>query len=69
VERRWTDAEEYQANQASLARLMEGLLERCESHVYLYAVGLNQAGINQSSPLLSAMQLFLKRMRGAAQHA
>ena len=69
VEKRWTDAEEYQANQASLARLMEGLLERCESHVYLYAVGLNQAGINQSSPLLSAMQLFLKRMRGAAEHA
>ncbi|NMC47466.1 MAG: hypothetical protein GYA52_11635 [Chloroflexi bacterium] len=69
VERRWTDAEEYQANQASLARLVEGLLERCESHVYLYAVGLNQACINQSSPLLSAMQLFLKRLRGAAQHA
>lgn len=69
MEKRWTDTEEYQANQAALARLVKGLLERCENHIYLYAVGLNQAGINQSSPLLSAMQLFLKRMRGANNHA
>lgn len=68
LEQHWSDAEEYQANQSALARLIQGLLDRCEEHVYLYAVGLNQAGINQSSPLLSAMQLFLKRMIGAESH-
>lgn len=63
-EKRWTDAEEYQANQSALARLVQGLLDRCEDHVYLYVAGLNQAGINQSSPLLSGIQLFLKRIYG-----
>jgi hypothetical protein len=61
-EKRWTDVEEFQANQSALARLVQGLLDRCEEHVYLYVAGLNQAGINQSSPLLSGMQLFLKRI-------
>lgn len=60
-EKRWTDAEEFQSNQAVLARLVQGLLERCKKHVYLYVTGMNQAGINQNSPLLSGMQLFLKR--------
>ncbi len=60
-EKHWTDADEFQTNQSTLARLVRGLLNRCEGHVYLYAAGLNQAGINQSSPLLSGMQLFLKR--------
>ncbi|MGV8027123.1 MAG: hypothetical protein AB2L18_11245 [Anaerolineaceae bacterium] len=63
-EKRWTDAEEYQANQSALARLVQGLLDRCEEHVYLYVAGLNQAGMSQSSPLLSGMQLFLKRIYG-----
>ncbi len=63
-EKRWTDAEEFQANQSALARLVQGLLDRCEEHAYLYVAGLNQAGINQSSPLLSGMQLFLKRIYG-----
>ena len=57
----WTDADEFQNNQATLARIVRGLLDRCEGHVYLYIAGLNQAGINQSSPLLSGIQLFLKR--------
>ena len=60
-EKPWTDADEFQNNQATLARIVRGLLDRCEGHVYLYVAGLNQAGINQSSPLLSGMQLFLKR--------
>jgi len=60
-EKPWTDADEFQNNQATLARIVRGLLDRCEGHVYLYIAGLNQAGINQSSPLLSGMQLFLKR--------
>jgi hypothetical protein len=66
---RWTDAQEFAANQASLERLVRGLLDRCEEHVYLYTVGLNQAGINQHSPLLSGIQLFLKRTRGMQTHA
>ncbi|HAF61093.1 MAG TPA: hypothetical protein DCK95_02070 [Anaerolineaceae bacterium] len=67
--KRWTDAQEYQANQSSLERLVRGLLDRCEEHVYLYVVRLNQAGINQSSPLLSGIQLFLKRTMGVKNHA
>ena len=66
---RWTDAQEFTANQSSLERLVRGLLDRCEEHVHLYAVGLNQAGINQHSPLLSAIQLFLKRTREMQPHA
>jgi len=65
----WTDAQEFTANQSSLERLVRGLLDRCEEHVYLYAVGLNQAGINQHSPLLSGIQLFLKRTLGVDRHA
>lgn len=60
-DKQWTDVDEFQTNQATLARLVRGLLDRCEEHVYLYVAGLNQAGINQNSPLLSGMQLFLKR--------
>ena len=65
---RWTDAQEFAANQSSLERLVQGLLDRCEEQVYLYAVGLNQAGINQHSPLLSGIQLFLKRTREMQSH-
>lgn len=67
-DKRWMDAQEFQANQNALARLVAGLLDRCSEHVYLYVAGLNQAGMSQSSPLLSAMQLFLKRSYRMEQH-
>jgi len=68
-EKSWSDADEFKTNQNTLARLVTGLLDRCTEHVYLYVVGLNQAGINQSSPLLSGMQLFLKRSYRVETHA
>ncbi len=69
IGQKWTDADEYMTNQESLSRTIGGLLDRCDEHVYLYAVGLNQAGINQSSPLLRALQLFLKRTAQEGEHA
>ncbi len=52
----WTDAEEYEINQQSLARLTSGLLRRCRYHVYMCSVAYNERGLEERGQLLLAMQ-------------
>lgn len=58
---RWTDVDEYQANQDTLERLVTGLLHRCRQHVYLNYLRLNERGEEGRSNLLLAVQSLKRR--------
>ena len=59
---KWQDADEIKANQESLARLVRGLLRRCNQHLYLYTAGIDDQGREQRNQLLQAFQLVYKRL-------
>ena len=59
---KWQDANEIKANQESLARLVRGLLRRCNQHLYLYTAGMDDQGREQRNQLLQAFQLIYKRL-------
>ena len=59
---KWHDANEIKANQESLARLVRGLLRRCNQHLYLYTAGIDDQGREQRNQLLQAFQLVFKRL-------
>ncbi len=50
----WTDANEFEARQTALFRLVVGLLRRCRKHVYLGNSRLNEQGYEETGPLWSA---------------
>jgi len=52
----WTDVEEYEINQQSLARLTSGLLRRCRDHVYMCSVAYNERGLEERGQLLLTLQ-------------
>ncbi len=60
----WTDSDEVQANNATLARLMTGLLHRCRSKVYLGLTDLNESGYEQRGALIRAFQQVLNQKTG-----
>jgi hypothetical protein len=53
---KWTDHFEYENNQQSMKRLVEGLLFRCREQVTLCIVQINEQGNEQRSPLLRSVQ-------------
>ena len=55
----WTDADEVEANNATLARLMTGLLHRCRGRVYLGLTDLSESGYEQRGALIRAFQQIL----------
>jgi hypothetical protein len=57
----WTDTDEVDANNASLARLLSGLLQRCRSKVYLGLTELSESGYEQRGILIRAFQQILQR--------
>lgn len=57
--RLWTDADEVQVNQQSMARLISGLLLRCRERVYLGIPELGESGFEQRGELLRAFQKVL----------
>lgn len=59
----WTDADEYNANQQALTRLVRGLALRCKEHIFLCTARINERGAEERGPLLQALQLILRRMR------
>ena len=59
---KWEDANEIKANQENLARLIRGLLRRCNQHLYLYTAGMDDQGREQRNQLLQAFQLLFKRL-------
>ncbi|MFO3795908.1 MAG: hypothetical protein ACK8QZ_01310, partial [Anaerolineales bacterium] len=60
VGRPWTDADEVQAAQEGLARLIDGLLRRCRRRVYLGVSELGESGFEQRGRLLLAFQRLLQ---------
>lgn len=59
----WSDMEEHNANQNSLARLIRGLAARCQEHIYLCSARVNERGAEERSALLQAFQALLRRLR------
>jgi hypothetical protein len=51
----WTDANELEARQLALYRLVVGLLRRCRGHVYLGMSRLSEQGYEETGPLLLAV--------------
>ncbi len=70
--RLWTDADELEAGRAALERLVNGLVSRCRSALYLGLSDLNEQGYEQRGALLRALQrLRIRRLgppRDAAPH-
>jgi hypothetical protein len=54
--KRWTDAEEYATNQASMYRLSTGLLRRCTRKAFLGYVEINEQGYSLQGEMLKAFQ-------------
>jgi hypothetical protein len=52
----WSDADELQASQEALARLVSGLLQRCRQHLYIGLSELGESGFEQRGELLRALQ-------------
>jgi hypothetical protein len=57
----WTDADEFDARQEALYRLVLGLVHRCRKGVYLGLSDLSEQGYEQRGPLLHAIQSALRR--------
>jgi hypothetical protein len=60
IGRPWTDADEMQASQEGLTRLVDGLLRRCRERVYLGISDLGESGFEQRGRLLLAFQRLLQ---------
>ena len=56
VGRKWTYADEDEANTESMQRLVRGLLRRCRKAVILCISGIGEAGFEQRGRLLTAFQ-------------
>jgi hypothetical protein len=64
VDQKWGDADEVVARQATLLRLVRGLLRRCRTRVYLAISTLNEQGFEERGPLLTLMQQVLRETQG-----
>lgn len=56
----WTDANEVEANNAALARLLTGLLHRCRGKVYLGLTDISESGYEQRGILIRTFQQVLQ---------
>jgi hypothetical protein len=59
---KWTDVNEFETNQKMLARLVGGLILRCTEHIFLCPLALNERGMEESGPLLMAINKIRKQM-------
>jgi hypothetical protein len=62
LDKKWGDEDEVTARQATLLRLVRGLLRRCRTRVYLAISTLNEQGFEERGPLLTLMQQVLREM-------
>ena len=58
----WTEANEFEANQAGMERIIKGLINRCGKMIYVSTVRTNENGSEQRGPLLQAFQTLQKRV-------
>jgi hypothetical protein len=59
---KWTDVNEYNADQETLVRLTAGLIRRCTGKIYLCAASYNEQGENTKGPLLKAVQNMMRKL-------
>lgn len=59
---KWTEAHEYNANQASMLRVVEGLINRCTKKIIVSTVRINEYGSETRGPLQQAFQALQKRI-------
>ena len=57
--RTWTDADEVQAGELSMSRLVSGLLHRCEERIYICLSELGESGFEQRGELFRDFQKVL----------
>jgi len=67
----WTDADDWQANQKALERLVRGLIRRCSKKIIMLSVEIDESGQEQKGPLMQAAQSYVRRLNTlkGAQHA
>jgi len=58
----WNDADDWQANQKSLERLVRGLIRRCSEKVIMLSVEIDESGQEQKGPLMQAAQSLVRRL-------
>jgi len=58
----WTEANEFEANQAGMVKVIEGLINRCGKMIFINAVRTNENGSEQRGPLLHAFNSLQKRV-------
>ena len=58
----WTEAHEFEANQAGMERIVKGLINRCGKMIFVSTVRTNENGSEQRGPLLQAFQTLQKRV-------
>lgn len=58
----WTEAHEYNANQAGMLRIIEGLVNRCGKMIFVNSIRTNENGSEQRGPLLQAFHTLQKRV-------
>jgi hypothetical protein len=58
----WNDINEVQTNQATLSRLVKGLIYRCRQHIYFCTTSANERGDEERGPLLQAIQVVLRHL-------
>ncbi len=56
----WSDALEVERNQFNMARMVTGLVRRCSGRFFLCFTAVNEQGIDQRGPLLTAVQRLLR---------
>ena len=59
----WSDADEVEANQESLARFVSGLLHRCKGSLFLGISNFSENGFEQRGALLKSFQRVLQNFR------
>jgi hypothetical protein len=56
----WSDALEVERNQYNMARMITGLVRRCSGKLFLCFTAVNEMGMEQRGPLLTAVQRLLR---------
>ncbi len=56
IPKKWTDTEEYAANQNTMFRIAAGLMRRCRKKIYFHYNEINEQGFTQQGELLKVLQ-------------
>jgi hypothetical protein len=62
MDQKWTDSHEFNSSQNSMARLVRGLIDRCNEHIFIFTSGMSERGDSQRGPLLLAFQRLIKHI-------